>query len=72
MFVQSKKCTTRADKIKFLKFWCDPIYLVANYIKAYSSEQVVIPSLYDGKFKKNAVLDLDIDKVIRPPVAKKI
>lgn len=48
------------------------MFLVSNYIKAYSSKQVIIPSLYDGEFKKNTAYDLEINKVLRPPVDKKI
>ena len=71
MSVQRKLCTTVAAKATFLKFWCDPIFLVGNYIKAYSGEQVQILSLYDGPFKvtNNA---LEIDKELLPPKDKKI
>ena len=44
------------------------MFLVTNYIKAYSSEQVLIPSLYDGEFKKNDACE--VDTVLGPPVDK--
>ena len=71
MSVQRKMCKTVAAKATFLKFWCDPIFLVVNYIKAYSGEQVQIPSLYDGPFKvtNNA---LEIDEELLPPKDRKI
>jgi hypothetical protein len=71
MSVQRKICKTVAAKAIFLKFWCDPIFLVENYIKAYSGEQVQIPSLYDGPFKvtNNAS---EIDEELLPPKDKKI
>ena len=72
MSVQIKKCTTLAAKKEFLKFWCDPIFLVSNYIKAYSSEQVIIPSLYDGPFKKDTTYGLEIERDLLPPLDKKI
>ena len=72
MSMQRKKCTTRAKKIKFLKFWCDPMFLVSNYIKAYTGEQVRIPSLYDGPFKANPAYALEIDEDLLPPNDRKI
>ena len=72
MSVKMKKYTNLAAKKDFLKFWCDPIFLVSNYIKAYISKQVIIPSLYDGPFKKDTSYDLEIDHELLPPLDKKI
>ena len=72
MSVQRKICKTVAAKATFLKFWCDPIFLVSNYIKAYSGEQVRIPSLYDGPFKPNRAYALEIDEDLLPPNDRKI
>jgi hypothetical protein len=48
------------------------MFLVSNYIKTYTGEQVLIPSLYDGPFKPNPAYTLEIDDVLLPPNYKKI
>jgi hypothetical protein len=48
------------------------MFLVSNYIKAYSSEQVIIPNVYDGPFNHNGAYALEIGRILLPPVDKKV
>ena len=67
---ETLRITRRQDKVSEVlvrpNVLCRPVH------HGYISEQVMLPSMYDGKFKANEDYAAKIDGVLDPPVAKKV